>query len=79
MFNRIKHAKAYCETFLTLPLEFGEPPIMESLRKVDITAVEAVSIIREAVERNVVYGTDIILREMDTEEFKRYVAREIGL
>lgn len=71
--NRIPHAVAYVKLFLKEPLDIGEQSVVECLINSQLSPVQAVSIIRETVVQHGIQGADVVLKEMNTPEFKQYV------
>lgn len=74
----ISHAIAYCETFM-VGSDFGERNELDMLKNsTDIPTEGMISVLKETVSRNMNEGSDIILKEMNTPEFKQYLVRIMG-
>lgn len=71
----ISHAIAYCETFMMSP-DPGEMNELELIKASSTIPVDsAVSVLKETVSRKGIIGSDTILKEMNSPEFKRYLVR----
>lgn len=74
----ISHAIAYCETMLS-PYDVGERSEMDILIGTSICPKTAVNILKQSVRyRRDIYGSQIILREMEQPDFLSYIARKLG-
>ena len=74
--NDIIHAVAYCDMFLR-GIDVGTEGL-DSLRENVLTPKDAVTIIKRSVQERKMPGSHIILKEMDTPQFKQYVAHRLA-
>lgn len=76
--NNITHAIAYMDTFMRCDGIDGSAEMEMITQNIySLSSQAIVNIVRDSVKRSNVYGTHIIIREMETDEFHQYVKKKI--
>lgn len=78
MYNNISHAIAYMDVFMRSNTMDGPHEMSLIYQNLDnLSFQDVVSIAKDSVKRSNIYGANVILREMDTNEFNQYVRKKV--
>lgn len=75
----IAHAIGFCETYLPSIQDLGEESCLSMIERHGymLSPQDAVSILKESANRADVPNRTLIVEEMSTKEFKRYIAQRL--
>lgn len=80
--SKIAHAIAYCDMYLTRPSDPGQDSEFETIVKYKnhLSTDEVVLIIKEIAERDEnLPESDVVVREIETKTFKKYISQRLML